>query len=205
MAISRFDRADNVTSAARTARQITFSLSDAQYAANDRSGIMVGLPLTVQLDAGLLMMGRDSGVEWFERTSPDRPLLQQVALDRCVFRGRVTDIALWESPEGAACQMLLDCGLPLRVDVVEVEQEAAVNATPYGLQEDDWLLGLAFLEGVVALQPSDLLWQPLHGTIVDIQRLILSPHHPDFGKLRWLHSLPSASFLPDQVFVTVRW
>ena len=52
---------------------------------------------------------------------------------------------------------------------------------------------------------ADQLWQPVQGSIVDIQRLVLDPLHPSFGALRWLHGLPKQPFAPDQVFVTVDW
>jgi hypothetical protein len=69
----------------------------------------------------------------------------------------------------------------------------------------DWLMGVASLRGLLALDVGDLLWQPVQGSIVDIQRLVLDPAHPAFGTLRWLHGLPRQSFVPDQVFVTVDW
>jgi hypothetical protein len=59
------------------------------------------------------------------------------------------------------------------------------------------------LRGLVAFDAGDLLWSPVQGTIVDIQRLMLDATQPTFGTLRWLHGLPRQSFAPDQVFVTI--
>lgn len=190
---------------------VTFQLTDAQYAANDRSGVMVGLPLSVQIDAGLLAMGHAaaaSGGNWFERAAPGRKLLKQVSLERHAFSGRLVQIdappgAAWRSPEGVICQALLDCGLPLRLDVLDPEAPAGFDGVPYGLKIGDWLLGVASLQGLCALDHGALLWQPVEGAIVDIQRLSLSPFDPAFGALRWLHGLPARSFAPDVMYVTI--
>lgn len=185
---------------------VTFQLTDAQYAANDRAGLMVGLPLSVQIDAGLLVTGQAadaSGSGWFERAAPGRVLLKPVSLERHAFSGRLMEIDTWRSPEGVACQALLDCGLPVRMEVWNPEAPADLAAEPYGLKVGDWLLGVASLQGLLALDHGALLWQPVDGTIVDIQRLCLSPFDPGFGALRWLHGLPSRSFAPDVVYVTI--
>jgi hypothetical protein len=191
--------------------RVTFQLTDAQYAANDRSGVLVGLPLSVQIDAGLLVMGQAaaaSGSGWFERAAPGRTLLKQVSLERHAFSGRLVHIdaqTAWRSPEGVVCQALLDCGLPLRLDVLDPETPTDLAGVPYGLKAGDWLLGVASLEGLLALDRGALAlaWQPVEGAIVDIQRLSLSPFDPAFGALRWLHGLPARSFAPDLVYVTI--
>lgn len=181
----------------------TFTLSDEQFAANERSGILVGLPLSAQIEAGPLIMGQDAGIGWFERAMPGRTLLKQVSLERHAFSGRLTQVETWDSPEGILGQALLDCGLPLRLDLFDPAEEPSHAGTPFGLEVGDWLLGVASLQGLVALDPGDLLWQPSEGTIVDVQRLCLSPLDPNFGTLRWLHGLPANSFVPDLVFVTL--
>lgn len=185
--------------------RVTFQLTDAQYAANDRAGVMVGLPLSVQIDAGLLARGHSarSGSGWFERAAPGRKLLKPVSLERCAFSGQLLQIEPWRTPEGVICQALLDCGLPLRLDVLNPDAPAGESGVPYGLKVGDWLLGVADLEGLLALERGVLLWQPVEGVIVDIQRLSLSPFDPAFGTLRWLHGLPARSFAPDVVYVTI--
>jgi hypothetical protein len=195
--------------------RVTFQLTDGQYAANDRAGVLVGLPLSVQLDAGLLAMGHAaaaSGSGWFERAAPGRQLLKQISLERYAFSGRLAQIdappgAAWRGLEGVVCQALLECGLPLRLDVLDPDASAAVGAAsvPYGLKAGDWLLGVASLQGLLALDYAalTLAWRPVEGAIVDIQRLSLSPFDPGFGTLRWLHGLPARSFAPDVVYVTI--
>lgn len=184
--------------------RVTFQLSDAQYEANDRAGVMVGLPISVQLDAGLLTMGCDAGIGWFERAAPGRTLLKQVSLERHAFSGQVTQVATYRTPEGVIAQALLDCGLPLRLDALDPAADPQRPGVPFGLKAGDWLLGVASLQGLLALDRGALLWQPVDGTIVEIQRLSLSPFDPMFGALRWLQGLPPArSFAPDLVFVTV--
>lgn len=182
---------------------VTFLLSDEQFAANDRSGVMVGLPLVVQLDAGLLSMGPEVGSSWFERSAPGRHLLKQISLERYAFSGRLVELDRWRSGDDLFCQALLDCGLPLRLDVAEPGAVHRQHETPYGLRIGDWLLGLTSLQGLLAIDPGAALWQPVEGTIVDVQRLCLAPTDPAFGTLRWLHGLPRRSYAPDQVFVTV--
>lgn len=185
--------------------RVTFQLTDAQYTANDRAGVLVGLPLSVQIDAGLLAMGHAwrGGSNWFERAAPGRLLLKQVSLDRHAFSGQLMQVETWRSPEGVICQALLDCGVPLRLDVLDPEAPADQGGVPYGLRVGDWLLGVASLEGLFALDRGALLWRPVEGAIVDIQRLSLSPFDPAFGTLRWLHGLPARSFAPDVVYVTI--
>ncbi len=182
----------------------TFTLSDDQFAANDRAGLMVGLPLAVQLDAGPLLPGRVEGAGWFERASFGPAAFKPLALERSVFCGRISQIETWRGRGETACQALLDCGLPLRIDLVDPEQ-SGLPGVPFGLSVGDWLIGVADVRGLLALDVGDLLWQPVQGAIVDIQRLVLDPLHPSFGGLRWLHGLPRQSFAPDQVFITVDW
>lgn len=181
----------------------TFTLSDEQFAANDRSGVMVGLPLVVQLDAGLLSMGHEAGDSWFERSAPGRQLLKQISLERYAFSGRLVELDRWRSDNDLFCQALLDCGLPVRLDVAEPGAAHRSHEAPYGLRVGDWLLGIASLQGFLAIDPGTALWQPVEGTIIDIQRLCLTPTDPAFGTLRWLHGLPRRSYAPDQVFITV--
>lgn len=183
----------------------TFTLSDQQFAANDRAGVMVGLPLVVQLDAGLLLPGRDEGAGWFERVNYGPPAFRPLSLERSVYCGRISQIETWHGHGETQCQALLDCGLPLRIDLIDPDQAGQPGVAPFDLTVGDWLLGIADLRGLLALDAGDLLWQPVQGSIVDIQRLVLDPVHPSFGALRWLHGLPRQSFAPDQVFVTVDW
>jgi len=186
--------------------RITFTLSDAQHRANDRGGVMIGLPISVQLDAGVLVPGQDTdqgGPGWFEPTEAGQTLLKPFSLERVAFSGRVQQMELWRSSEGVACQALLDCGLPVRCDLLDPDQTSGSLRAPYDLAIGDGLMGVASLNGLLALDPGDLLWQPVSGTIVDIQRLGLHPLHPAFGSLRWLQGLPSQSFAPDQVYVTM--
>jgi hypothetical protein len=182
----------------------TFILSDEQFAANERGGIMVGLPLTVQLDAGPLLLGRDDAANWFERVNYGPPAFKPLNLERSVFCGRISQIERHRGRDETFCQALLDCGLPLRLDLIDPDQPELAGV-PFGLAVGDWLMGVASLRGLLALDIGDLLWQPVQGSIVDIQRLVLDPLHPSFGVLRWLHGLPRQSFAPDQVFVTVDW
>ncbi len=182
----------------------TFTLSDEQFAANDRAGVMVGLPLAVQLDAGPLLPGRDDAAGWFERVNYGPPAFKPLSLERSVFCGRISQIEQYHDRGETICQALLDCGLPLRLDLIDPDQPDQPGV-PFRLAVGDWLMGVANLRGLLALDVGDLLWQPVQGSIVDIQRLVLDPTHPSFGALRWLHGLPRQSFAPDQVFVTVNW
>lgn len=175
--------------------RLTFTLSDEQFAANDRAGVMVGLPLPVQLDAGPLVNGRIDGDGWIEALNHGRAGIRPVSLDRHVFCGRISEVDTWTDGDDTVCQATLDCGVPLRFDLLA----ARATAPRIG----DWYLGLASLRGLLAMNPSDLLWQTVTGSIVDIQRLSLDPLTPGFGTMHWLSGLPRQSFAPDQVFVTV--
>lgn len=181
----------------------TFTLSDEQFAANDRAGILIGLPLSVQIATAPLVLGREAGIDWFEPAPPGRTLLRQVSLERHAFSGQLMQMETWGSPEGTIGQALLDCGLPLRLDLFDPAQEPRHAGTPFDLKAGDWVLGLASLQGLLALDPGDLLWQTSEGTIVDVQRLCLSPLDPSFGTLRWLHGLAANSFAPDLVIITL--
>jgi len=183
--------------------RLTFSLSDAQFAANDRAGLMVGLPLTVQLDAGVMTLGDDAGGSWFERCNDGPAALKPFAMDRCAFCGRVSQLERRQVGEDVVWQSMLDCGLPVRVDLLDPELPPSPPSAPYGLALGDWATGIFVLRGRLAFDPGDLLWQPVQGTIVDIQRLDLTPSHASFGALHWFSGLPRQSFLPDQVYVTV--
>lgn len=176
--------------------RLTFTLSDEQFAANDRAGVMVGLPLAVQLDAGPLVSGRIDGDGWIEPLNHGRASIRTVSLDRHVFSGRVSEVEVWRDGGETVCQATLNCGAPLRCDLLAA---TARDAPRIG----DWYLGLASLRGLVAMNPSDLLWQTVTGSIVDIQRLSLDPLTPGFGTMHWLSGLPRQSFAPDQVYVTV--
>ncbi len=176
--------------------RLTFTLSDEQFAANDRAGVMVGLPLAVQLDAGPLVGGRIDGDGWIEAVNFGRAAIRPVSLDRHVFCGRVGEVETWRDGDDTVCQATLDCGVPLRFDLLA----ATSSDVP---QTGDWYIGLAELRGLLAMNLSDLLWQTVTGSIVDIQRLSLDPLAPGFGNMHWLSGLPRQSFAPDQVYVTV--
>jgi hypothetical protein len=152
-----------------------------------------------------VLAGRDDAAGWFERVNYGPAAFKPLSLERSVFCGRISQIETWRGHGETACQALLDCGLPLRIDLIDPEQPRTSRVCPYNLAVGDWLMGVASLRGLLALDVGDLLWQPVQGTIVDIQRLVLDPTHPSFGTLRWLHGLPRQSFAPDQVFVTVDW
>ena len=183
--------------------RVTFTLSDEQFSANDRAGVMVGLPLTVQLDAGPLVMGQDDTAGWFVGASYGPAALIPVSLERVAFCGRIAQIEQWRSHEDVLCQALLDCGVPVRFDLLDPDRQSEQTGRPFDLQAGDWLVGVASLRGLLAFDTGDLLWAPVQGTIVDIQRLVLDGASSTFGALRWLHGLPRQSFVPDQVFVTV--
>jgi hypothetical protein len=182
---------------------LTFSLSDAQFAANDRTGVMVGLPLTVQIDAGPLVLGPDDTAGWFVPANYGAVALKTISLDRVAFCGRISQIEQWRSEEDVVCQALLDCGWPVRVDLLDPFTGPGKGDPQFQLATGDWLVGVASLRGLLAFDAGDLLWSPVQGTIVDIQRLVLDASNPTFGTLRWLHGLPRQSFAPDQVFVTL--
>lgn len=188
--------------------QATFSLADEQFAANDYAGVMVGLPLTVQLETGPLLYGRDTSAGWFTRTKATAPSFKPLMLERAAFCGRISQIEGWSGHGETLMQALVDCGVLLRIDLYDPQVEwAQPAAVPFGLAVGEWLVGVADLRGRLAVDETDLLWQPVQGAIVDIQRLQLNPAQPDFGTLRWLHGLPRHSFAADQVqlFVTVKW
>ena len=176
--------------------RLTFSLSDEQFAANDRAGVMVGLPLAVQLDAGPLIAGRIDGDGWIEPVNFGHASIRPVSLDRHVFCGRISEIETWTHDGDTVCQATLNCGVPLRFELLAATPAEAPRT-------GDWYLGLAPLRGLLAMNPSDLLWQTVTGSIVDIQRLSLDPLAAGFGAMRWLSGMPRQSFAPDQVFVTV--
>lgn len=186
--------------------QLTFSLSDEQFAANDYSGVMVGLPLAVQMHAGPLLYGHDESAGWFIRTGGGPASLRPICLERVAFCGRISRLACQTIGDNVLYQALLDCGPALRLELFDPEQAAAqAEAVPFDLAEGEWLLGVAELRGYPAFDPEALLWQPLQGFVTDIHRLMLQPAHPDFGALRWLDSLPPHPFAPDQVFVTMKY
>ncbi len=176
--------------------RLTFSLPDEQFAANDRAGVMVGLPLAVQLDAGPLISGRLDGDGWIEAINFGHASIRPVSLDRHVFCGRVSEVETWRDGNDTLCQTTLNCGVPLRFDLLAATPDEVPRA-------GDWYLGLASLRGLLAMNRSDLLWQTVTGSIVDIQRLSLDPMAAGFGTMHWLSGLPRQSFAPDQVFVTV--
>lgn len=185
--------------------QATFTLADEQFAANDYAGVMVGLPLTVQLETGPLLYGRDDGAGWFTRTSAGPASFKPLMLERVAFCGRISQIEGWSGHGDTLIQALVDCGVLLRMDLYDPQVEwAQPAAIPYGLTVGEWVVGVADLRGRLAVDASDLLWQPVQGAIVDIQLLQLNPAQPDFGTLRWLHGLPRHSFAPDQVFITIK-
>ncbi len=185
--------------------QATFALADEQFAANDYSGVMIGLPLAVQLHAGPLLYGRDEGNNWMVRCAAATPLLKPICLERAAFCGRISRLSGQTVGDQVLHQALLDCGAALRLDLFDPEQETdQAEAVPFRLAEGDWLLGVADLRGYLAFEPDDRLWQPLSGHISDIHRLLWQPAHPDFAALRWVDSLPAQSFAPDQVFVTIK-
>ena len=128
--------------------RLTFSLSDEQFAANDRAGVMVGLPLAVQLDAGPLIAGRIDGDGWIEPVNFGHASIRPVSLDRHVFCGRISEIETWTHDGDTVCQATLDCGVPLRFELLAATPAEAPRT-------GDWYLGLAPLRGLLAMNPSD--------------------------------------------------
>ena len=134
--------------------RLTFTLSDAQFTANDRAGVMVGLPLTVQLDAGPLVMGQDDTAGWFVRASYGPAALKPISLERVAFCGRIAQIEQWRSQEDVLCQALLDCGVPLRLDLLDPDHRPGQTGRPFDLETGDWLVGVARCAACWLLMPA---------------------------------------------------
>ena len=181
--------------------EIEFELSPRQHELMGYPWLRQGQPLSVLLDAGVLLP-EPSIFGWFV-VQPEPLTAQLLVVGRGVaaFAGQINAADLVKSPDGESATVLVDCGVA-RVRVACAPQPDGF--LPFGTWETRYLIGHGPLYGIVEDDYASPIGETSEVTIWHFHRLVLTPGDPHFGK--WLTTddlLPSPSRY-DRVIVTAR-
>lgn len=181
--------------------EIEFELSAYQYEQMGYAGLRQGEPLSVVLDAGVLLPDV-SAESWFLVQKEAIPAqFVRIAPATYAFAGQIVEAELLQEDDEQTAVLLVNCGLVhLRVTCAPQDD----GRLPYGTWETRYLTGVGRVQGLVEEEFKTAIGQPTNLTIWGFRRLILAPGDPLFGQ--WHES---AELLPlplhyDRVVVTAR-
>jgi len=179
--------------------EIEFELPALQHEHMGYPGLKQGEPLTIILDAGVLLP--DAAADnWFTVQKEPLPArFIQVAPATYAFTGQIQEADILKDENGESASVLVLCGdIPLRVTCAP----QADGRLPYGTWETRYLTGYAHLQGIVEEEFNTAIGKPIGVTIWRFRRLVLTPGDAVFGEWRTTEELPSAPYLYDRVLVT---
>lgn len=204
---------------------IEFELSAEQFARMGYPRLRQGEPLSVVLDAGVLLPNDPSADAWF--TVQQEPLptrFEQVWRAAYAFTGQIEEAdilgGLFEWNEASASDdaereaalseavdseqtatLLVNCsGVPLRVTCAPNED----GRLPFGTWESRHLTGVGRLHGIVDDAFESSISQPVGVTLWSFRRLMLTPGDPFFGQWHESSELLDTPFHYDRVVIEAR-
>lgn len=181
--------------------EIEFELSAQQHAQIGFPALRQGEPLSVVLDAGVLLP--DVAAESWFTVQPEALPARFVSTGPATyaFAGQITEAELVTQDGEQTAVLLVNCG------VVHLRVTCAPQADgrlPYGTWETRYLSGVGRVHGVVEEAFKTAIGRPTDCTIWGFRRLVLAPGDPLFGQ--WHESVELAP-LPlhyDRVIVVAR-
>ncbi len=180
--------------------EIEFELSAAQYAQVGFPGLKQGEPVSIVLDAGVLLP--DVVAEsWFtvQPPLPARFVCTGPAAD--AFAGQITEAELVTQDDEQTAVLSVNCG------VVHLRVTCAPQADgrlPYGTWETRYLSGVGRVQGVIEEAFKTAIGPATSCTIWGFRRLLLAPGDPLFGQWHENVELPPLPLHYDRVVVVAR-
>lgn len=181
--------------------EIEFELAAQQYALMGYPGLTQGQPLTVVLDAGVLLPD-PSADSWFTvQPAPLPAQLCQVARGIYAFTGKIIAADLFKTDGAETGVVVVDCGVaPVRVTCAPQDD----GLLPWGTWETRTLTGCGRLQGIVEEDYQTSVGKAINVTVWSFRRLVLAPGDPLFGQWHATTTLLPQPFQYDRVFVTAR-
>lgn len=181
--------------------EIEFELSARQHELMGYPWLRQGQPLSVLLDAGVLLPD-PSIFGWFiVQPEPLTAQLSVVGRGVAAFTGQIKAADLVKSPDGESATVLVDCGVA-RVRVACAPQPDGF--LPFGTWETRYLIGHGPLYGIIEDDYASPIGETSEVTIWHFHRLVLTPGDPHFGKWLTTDDLLPSPFRYDRVIVTAR-
>ena len=189
--------------------EIEFELSAQQYELMGYPALHQGEPLSVVLDAGVLLPDW-SAESWFAvQPEPLPPALVNIGPALYAFAGQIVEADVFRSSPAAGSP---DAGAQTAVVTVNCG-DAFVRVTcapqedgllPWGTWETRYLTGVGRLQGIVEENYDTAVGRQVGVTIWRFRRLVLRPGDPLFGRWHETVDLPPAPYQYDRVIVTAR-
>jgi hypothetical protein len=181
--------------------EIEFELSANQYAQIGFPGLKQGEPVTVVLDAGVLLP--DVAAEsWF--TVQPEPLPAQfvrIGPATYAFAGQITAAEIVTEADEQTAVLSVDCGVvQLRVTCAPLPD----GRLPYGTWETRYLSGVGRVQGLLEDEFKTAIGHATGVTIWGFRRLVLQPGDPLFGQWHESTELLPLPLHYDRVVVVAR-
>ena len=181
--------------------EIEFELTAYQYEMMGFPGLKQGEPVSVVLDAGVLLPDV-SAESWFtvqKEAFPSR--FVRVAPAHYAFAGQIREAELVNEDDEQTAVLLVDCGVvKLRVTCAPL----ADGRLPYGTWETRYLSGIGHVQGIFEDEFRTAIGQPANLTLWNFQRLVLAPGDILFGQWHETPELLPQPLHHDRVIVTAR-
>ena len=181
--------------------EIEFELSAQQYEMMGYPGLSQGQPLSVVLDAGVLLPDPNAD-HWFTvQPAPLPPQFCQVGRGVYAFTGQIIEADLFKADGAETGVVVVNCGVaPVRVTCAPQED----GVLPWGTWETRTLTGIGRIQGVVEEDYQAGVGKPIGVTVWSFRRLVLTPGDPLFGQWHATTTLLPQPYQYYRVFVTAR-
>lgn len=185
--------------------EIEFELPAIQYELMGFPGLQQGQPLSLMLDAGVLLP-EPSADGWFAVQKERLPLsFVHIGHASYAFTGQITEADLTKEGSGPDAEetatVLVNCGdAVLRVTCAPM----TTGQLPFGTWETRYLTGYSRIQGIVEDDFSSPIGQPVGVTIWNLRRLVLTPGDPLFGQWHETDSLPPTPYTYDRILIRAR-
>lgn len=188
-----------------TLQEIQFELPSHQHELAGYPGIHQGQPLSVILDAGVLLPDEGTSA-WYSVTSnalPER--FVRTGPGMYAFCGKIIEADLSREGEGMesieSAVLLVECaGVPIRVTCA-----AHIDGTlPFGTWETRTLSGHAALTGILEDDFASGIGETLGMTAWHFERLVLTPGDPHFGAWVETDTLLPQPWKHDRILMTAK-
>jgi len=179
--------------------EIEFELPALQYERMGYPGLKQGDPLTIVLDAGVLLPD-PAADSWFAvQKEPWPAFFKQVGAATYAFSGQIKEADIIKEADEESATLLVLCGaVPLRV----ICAPQADGRLPFGTWETRYLTGYARIQGIVEEDFVTSIGQMVNVTIWNFRRLALTPGDPVFGEWHETDQLTASHYAYDRVLIT---